>query len=87
MAIISGYPGERGLFFPDQYMRIDKIETSKDKMRIEVGIYTTQQGAIDGELPHSIEFVYGDFDMYSNLNLWEQGYAYVKNRWPIHTDA
>lgn len=87
MAIIAGTPGERGLFFPDQYIRIEKIEVEKTKMRIEVGVHLNQESALDGNPPHTVEYVFSDFDMYSTKNLWEQGYEKIKQRWVNSIDA
>ena len=86
MAIISNYFNGR-TDYPDQYMKIERVDTNKNEMLVEVGIYLTQQLAIDNMPPHAIEHIRGAFDMYSDKNVWEQGYAIMKEKWKNYTDA
>lgn len=84
MAIITDIPTDRTLF-PQQYVRVDRVTTDKNQMQIEVGIYFND--TVTKLPPHRMEIVFGDFDMYSSENLWQQAYVFVKNRWPNNTDC
>ena len=89
MAIIADEMDSRGYVFENQYIRVDRIEEIKkdSAMRIEVGVYMSQQQAQDGGLPHRAHAFHADFDLYSTDNLWQQAYVAVKRRYPEHTDA
>lgn len=88
MAIIKTIVSERGIVYPDQYIRVDRVQARKTDMDIEVGVYLTQQQAADGIPPHRIEAFFGvPFDMDAGLNLWQQAYAAVKQQWPDAVDA
>lgn len=82
MAIISNEIDERGYAFENQYIRVDKVSVTKDRMTVEVGVYKSPD-----VLPHRINVVEGEFDLYSDLNVWQQAYVYVKQRYPEHQDA
>lgn len=84
MAIITDVPTDR-TFFPQQYVRIDRVDVEKTQMRVDVGVYFNE--SMKDHPPHRIEHVYGEFDLYSELNLWQQAYVYVKQRWPEYTDC
>lgn len=86
MAIKTDFITERGIMYPDQYMRVDQVHCTKTDMNIVVGIYVTQEQAANGAPPHFAEVLFGEFDMNSPLNLWEQAYAAVKQRWPNAVD-
>jgi len=84
MAIITDVPTDR-TYFPQQYLRIERIDLNKTQMTVDVGVYFNQSMT---ELPpHRIEHVVGEFDLYSELNLWQQAYVYVKERWSNYTDC
>lgn len=85
MAIISDYFNGRTLY-PNQYIRIEKIETDKNQMRIDVGVHISQEYSINTP-PHAIESLMCEFDLYSNKNLWEQAYVRIKQKWIEHVDA
>ena len=87
MAIITDVICERGHRYPSQYVRVDRVHAGKTTMVAEMGVYFTQQQAADGEPPHRVETVGGDFDMNSPLNAWQQAYALAKARWPEAVDA
>lgn len=88
MAIIKTIVSERGIVYPDQYIRVDRVQARKTDMDIEAGVYLTQQQAIDGTPPHRAEgFMNVPFDMDAELNLWQQAYAAIKLQWPESLDA
>ena len=87
MAIISDYVGFRGVFYPLQYIRIDKATiVNKNTLVIEVGIYLTEQLAASGSPPHTIEAYSGEYDLFSDANPWQQGYQLLKTIFPNYTD-
>lgn len=86
MAIITDIQTERGYTYRQQYCRIENIDVSKLRMRIDMGIYESIQHAENDEFPHRSEIVYGDFNLESELNLWQQGYAIIKAKWPDSVD-
>lgn len=85
MAIITDVITERTVF-PQQYVRVEAVRTDKNMMFVDVGIHLSEQSSKEVS-PHRIEHVMGEFDLYSDKNLWEQAYIYIKNRWQDHTDA
>lgn len=88
MALIQTIVSERGVVYPDQYVRVDRVQAHKTNMDIEVGVYLAQQQAADGLPPHRTENFSGvPFDMYAPENLWQQAYAIIKLRWPESIDA
>lgn len=86
MAVIKTITTERGVVFPDQYCRVDVVDVSnKNQMRFEVGVYLSQKSA---DLPpHRVELFNGDFDLYSDQNVWQQAYACLKTYWADAVDA
>jgi len=84
MAIITDVPTDRTIF-PQQYVRVERVNTDKNQMFVDVGIYFNE--SVKDLPPHRIEHVQGEFDMYSSDNLWQQAYIYIKNRWPEYTDC
>lgn len=87
MAIISDEVDLRGHIFENQYIRVDRVNTTKTEMEIEAGVYYSEQSASSGELPHRVHTLHGPFDMHSELNVWQQAYAIAKQRWPEHQDV
>lgn len=85
MAIITDIITERTTF-PQQYVRVESVRSEKEKMIVDVGVHLSEQTSREIP-PHRIEHVEGPFDMYSELNLWEQAYQYIKQRWPEHTNV
>lgn len=83
MAIIADVVTERTTF-PQQYIRVDSVRTSKNEMLIEAGIYLSE--SLKDLPPHRAEILSGSFDMYSELNLWQQAYVVIKQNWPEYTD-
>lgn len=87
MSIIADYVGFRGQFFGGQYIRVDKVSIlNKVSMGIEVGIYFNKELATQEQIPHSVENFYGDYDLLSKLNPWQQAYDIVKLNFPDHID-
>lgn len=84
MAIIADVITETTTF-PQQYIRVDSVRTSKTDMHITVGIYLRED--LKDNPPHRAEILNGSFDMYAELNLWQQAYIVVKQNWPEHTDV
>lgn len=82
MAIISNEIDERGHVFENQYIRVDKVSVTKNTMDIQVGVYQDPDA-----FPHRVHTLQGEFDLYSDLNVWQQAYVYVKQRWSEHQDA
>lgn len=87
MAIKTTYVNERGIVFPDQYVRVDEVRAKKNEMVVDAGIYLSQEVAANGGLPHTIEMVTGTFDLDSELNPWQQAYALMKDRWSQSIDV
>lgn len=88
MAIRTTIVTERGVPFENQYVRIENvILTNKINMRIEVGVYLTEEHARTGINPHMIETVSGSFDIHSDLNVWQQGYNLIKAKWVDYIDC
>lgn len=87
MAIQVDVVGDRGALYPAQYVRVDEVLCTKSEMSIVVGVYFTQQQAVEGVPPHMIEHFAGSFDMHSEHNAWQQAYAQVKQRWPEAIDV
>lgn len=85
MAIITDIITERTTF-PQQYVRVEAVRTTKDFMFIDVGIHFSEELSKETP-PHRIENIVGSFDMYSDQNLWQQAYVYIKARWPESTDV
>lgn len=85
MAVIKTIVTDRGVVYPDQYCRVDKVDVTKTSMSFDVGIYLSQ--AVTENPPHRIETFYGDFDLYSSLNVWQQAYAHLKTFWSDAVDA
>ena len=85
MAIIADIITDRTTF-PQQYVRVESVRTSKQHMFVDVGVHLSEQTSKEIP-PHRIESVEGDFDMNSDKNLWEQAYEYIKQRWPEHTNV
>lgn len=85
MAVIKTITTDRGVVYPDQYCRVDKVDAWKDKMLFDVGVYLNQVATENP--PHRVIHFNGDFDMYSDLNLWQQAYAILKQQWPDSVDA
>lgn len=86
MALIVDIPHDRGIIYLQQYVRVDNVNTDKTNMQILAGIYQTKEAA-ENAPPHMAVNLYGEFDLYSSLNLWEQAYVYLKQRWPDAVDA
>lgn len=86
MAIQNDYITERGILFPEQYLRVDEIYTLKNQMTVTVGVYMNQEQASNGIPAHAADRLVGEYDMYSTKNLWEQAYVLVKQRWPDSID-
>jgi len=85
MAIIANVVTETGAIFPQQYIRVDNVTAHKDRVSIFAGIYMNEE--LKNTPPHRAEILYGEFDLYSELNLWEQAYIAIKQMWPEYTDA
>lgn len=85
MAIISNYYNGR-TNYPNQYIRVERVDINKVHMRIEIGIYLNEQMARDSVPPHSLEEIQGEFDLYSSKNVWEQAYDHIKQKWHNYTD-
>ena len=85
MAIITDIITERTTF-PQQYVRVEAVQTTKDQMRIDVGVHLSEESSKEVP-PHRIEHVMGEFDLYGDKNVWQQAYEYIKRRWPDHTDV
>ena len=84
MAIIADVPTERTIF-PQQYIRVHRVDVRKTEMVVDVAIFLNQ--SVTDNPPHRIEHVMGPFDLHSSKNLWEQAYALMKNRWPDGVDC
>lgn len=84
MAIITDIPTDRTVF-PQQYVRVERILTNKSEMFIEVGVYFNE--SLKDQPPHRIESVQGEFDMYSDLNLWQQAYVRIKQKYTDSIDC
>lgn len=85
MAVIKTITTERGVVYPDQYCRVESADVSKTKMRFSVGIYFNKEATENP--PHRIDDFIGDFDLYSEMNVWQQAYATLKIIWPDSIDA
>ena len=85
MAVIKTIVTDRGVVYPDQYCRVDKVDVTKSAMSFDVGIYLSQAAA--EHPPHRIETFYGDFDLYGSQNVWQQAYAHLKVFWSDAVDA
>lgn len=85
MAIITDVITERTTY-PQQYVRVENVHVNKDTLTVDVGIHLSEESSKEIP-PHRIEHVDGPFDMYSELNLWEQAYVIIKQRWQTHTDV
>ena len=87
MAIITDIETERGYKYKQQYCRIERVDATKQRMAVEMGVYESQDRAASGESPHRCEILYGEFSLESGMNPWVQGYAILKQRWPDAVDA
>lgn len=85
MAIITDIVTDR-TSFPQQYVRVEAVRADKAMMFVDVGVHLSEQSSKEVP-PHRIEQVIGEFDLYSDKNLWQQAYEYIKRRWPDHTDV
>lgn len=85
MAVIKTIVSERGVVYPDQYCRIEEVMAFKTKMLYKVGIYLNQTATENP--PHRIDTFNCDFDLYSDLNLWQQAYVHLKTVWSDSVDA
>jgi hypothetical protein len=86
MAIIKTIVSESGFIFKDQYCRIEEATVfEKTTMRYTLGIYVSKEAIT--EPPHRAEIFQADFDLFSELNLWQQAYVDIKNRWTDAVDA
>jgi hypothetical protein len=87
MAIITNVIDERGFVYENQYVRIERaVITSKSSLETDLGVYFNKQLATDGQPPHRIETMSGEYDLLSSKNTWEQAYDLIKTRYHIHTD-
>lgn len=88
MAIITDIIDERGYTYRQQYCRVDGLFINKARMSINMGVYeSAEQAATEGAAPHRLETLPGPFDLYGDLNPWQQAYAIIKERWPNAVDA
>jgi hypothetical protein len=88
MALQTDIQSERGIVYPNQYVRVDEIRARKTEMAVDAGVYLTQQQAADGLPPHRIESFFNvPFDMDAEDNAWQQAYAFLKARYPEALDV
>lgn len=87
MAIITDFISDRGYVYRNQYGRVEEAKVMKTKIYATFGFYESQHDAEQNECPHSAEILSGDFDLNSNLNVWEQAYAIAKIKWPNSADV
>lgn len=85
MAVIKTIVTDRGVVYPDQYCRVDRVDVTKTEMVFGVGVYLNQ--AATEHPPHRIESFNGSFDLYSDQNVWQQAYAHLKTYWSDAVDA
>jgi len=85
MAIIKTIVSDRGVVYPDQYCRINEVQTTKDEMTYTVGVYFNQEATENP--PHRAEQFTAPFDLYGEQNIWQQAYANLKTIWTDAADA
>ena len=85
MAVIHNYIYPSGSEFPQQYCRIETAFVTKTTITYSVGVYLNKD-ATDNP-PHALDQYEADFDLYSELNVWQQAYEALKQRWPDTVDV
>lgn len=86
MALIKTIITDRGVVYPDQYCRVDRVDASKTDMRFSVGIYLSAETAIEGQPPHRMEEYQCPYNLFGD-NPWIQAYTTLKTYWPDAVDA
>lgn len=85
MAVIKTIVSERGVVYTDQYCRVEEARVEKSQMLYQIGVYLNQESTDNP--PHRIEQFIAPFDLYSELNVWQQAYTDLKTKWIDAVDA
>lgn len=86
MAIVRTIITDRGVIYENQYCRVDKVEIiNKSNMQYTIGVYFNKDAT--SNFPHRAEIFESQFDLYNELNVWQQAYADIKGRWPDAIDT
>ena len=77
MAFIADFRNPDGYVYPKQYIRIREVLLGKDVMDIFFEVFLSPPQGDD--TPHLIDrLLRRPYDMYSDMNVWQQAYAEVK---------